>query len=488
VTVPTWATLLLESTPAFALVTDADRRIVGMSAVARRRLAAMRPTPTTLAEIEAFNGRALTEGMAPARQVLHRDGSFRGELTLPDAESGLSTTYGLSLHRLPEGGMLVLAADRRDAVTRLQAERDRAATEEYLARLGHELRTPLNAVLGFAQLLELENLGDDAGEAVHRILTAGRHMATLLDEVLDLARVRGGGVDLDVGPVPVLEVVRGVLDLAQPQADARGMTRVMDPAEPMVALADRTRLWQVVLNLVSNAVKYGRDGGQVRVGVHRVGAERLRIDVVDDGPGLPEGALTRLFRPFERLGADKTGIEGTGLGLALSHALVTAMGGTLSATSSVGVGTTMSVDLVALESPELVGGEPRRAARTIVHVSGDQSSHALVAQALRSRLGAQSVPVRSAATAAGAVLRAMPALVLVDDELPDGSGAELLQLLASQPETALIPVVVLAQDAEDRRVAVRLRGAGAAAVLDLPLNVRELLRVVGSYLDRAETG
>src|SRR5439155_13201071 len=127
----------------------------------------------------------------------------------------------LTLQRTPGGATLVLAVDRRDATTRIQAERDRAATEEYLARLGHELRTPLNAVLGFAQLLELEQLGDDAGESVQRILTAGRHMATLLDEVLDLARVRGGGVDLDVGPVPVLEVVRGVLDLAQPQAAAR---------------------------------------------------------------------------------------------------------------------------------------------------------------------------------------------------------------------------------------------------------------------------
>ena len=480
--------MLLETTPAFVIITNSERQIVGMSSVARRRLAATRPMPRTLGDIEDAAGKPISEGTAPAVSVLHREGAFRGELTLPDPDGGLPTTYELTIQRLPDGGTIVLAVDRRDVTTRVQAERDRAATEEYLARLGHELRTPLNAVLGFAQLLELENLGDDAGESVQRILTAGRHMATLLDEVLDLARVRGGGVDLDVGPVPVLEVVRGVLDLAQPQADARGITRVMEPAEPMVALADRTRLWQVVLNLVSNAVKYGREGGSVRVGVQKVGPERLRIDVIDDGPGLPEGSLTRMFRPFERLGADKTNIEGTGLGLALSHALVTAMGGTLSAMSTVGVGTTMSVDLVALEAEELVGDGPRRAARTIVHVSGDQASHALVAQALRSRLGAQSVPVRSAASAASAVLRAMPALVLVDDELPDGSGAELLQLLASQPETALIPVVVLAQDAEDRRVAVRLRGAGAAAVLDLPLNVRELLSVVGRYLDRADAG
>ena len=478
--------MLLESTPAFVIVTNSERQIVGMSSVARRRMAALRPMPRTLAELETAAGKPVSDGTAPAAAQLQRRGAFQGELTLPDPDGGLPTTYDLTLQRIPGGGTLVLAVDRRDVTTRVQAERDRAATEEYLARLGHELRTPLNAVLGFAQLLELENLGDDAGESVERILTAGRHMATLLDEVLDLARVRGGGVDLDVGPVPVLEVVRGVLDLAQPQADARGIARVMHPAEPMVALADRTRLWQVVLNLVSNAVKYGRDGGEVRVSVQRVGPERLRLEVIDDGPGLPEGSLTRLFRPFERLGADKTGIEGTGLGLALSHALVTAMGGTLSATSTPGGGTTMSVDLVAIESAELLGGARQRSTRTIVHVSGDHASHALVAQALRSRLGAHSVPVRSAATAASAVLLAMPALVLVDDELPDGSGAELLQMLASQPETALIPVVVLAQDAEDRRVAVRLRGAGAAAVLDLPLNVRELLSVVGRYLDRAD--
>jgi signal transduction histidine kinase/CheY-like chemotaxis protein len=477
-----WAALLLEAAPGLVVVLDAQCQVVAANPVAKRRIAAARPQPGTLVEVLRALGVGPEDILTHVHDAVERTGSWRGRLGRAGARSSEDppSLYEASLRRGPDGAVAIIVGDRRDVLARAQAERDRAATEEYLARLGHELRTPLNAVLGFAQLLELDPLARDEHEAIARILTAGRHMAALLDEVLDLSRIRGGGIDLDVGPVPVLDVVRGVLDLAEPLAFPRDIQRRIEPAQPLVALADRTRLWQVVLNLVSNAVKYGKQGGEVRVGVHAEGG-RVVIEVADDGPGLPPESVNRLFRPFERLGAERSGVEGTGLGLALSHAVVTAMGGTLSLAGSSPAGTTMRVELDAAPGVRPEGGESRS---TVVHVSGDPASHALIAQLLRSRLRTEAIPVTSAAAAPEAVRGSRPSLVLVDDALPDGDATELLGQLAGQPETALIPVVVLAQDAEDRRVAVRLRAAGAAAVLDLPLDLRELLDVVGRFLDR----
>jgi signal transduction histidine kinase/CheY-like chemotaxis protein len=486
-----WALTLLDSTPGFALITDRDGRIVATNPGARRLLGRGPASAKTLAEFVLAAERTTAADLRRAREGFELRGYWRGHFDVPATDGMSPASYDVTLRRTPDGGMLVLATDRREAVARAQVERERAATEEYLARLGHELRTPLNAVLGFAQLLELEDLGADHREAIERILTAGRFMASLLDEVLDLARVRGGAVDLDVGPVPVLDVVQGVVDLVEPLADSRRIQRVVSPAIPAVALADRMRLWQVVLNLVSNAVKYGREDGEVRVGVTQPSPTRVRIEVADDGPGVPPHLVERMFRPFDRLGMEQSSVQGTGLGLALAHALVTTMGGTISAASQVGRGTTLTVELDAIEPGALAEmAEPAEAglATAVVHVSGDAASHAFVAQALRSRLGASAVLVSRAAAATETVQRTRPALVLLDDELPDSTGAEVLQRLAGHPETALVPVVVLVQGAGDRRVAVRLRAAGAAAVLDLPLDLRQLLDVVTRFLNRPTPG
>lgn len=482
-----WQSELLEAFPGRALVlVDAEGRVERCNGAAERALG---PRGRAAGGPDAFwaamVGGADASRLIELREALAREGHWRGTLELRDLD-GAELPFDVEMRRVAAGRLLVTARDARELRAREGAEQERAATEEYLARLGHELRTPLNAVLGFAQLLELEPLPSDQREAVEHVLTAGRFMASLLDDVLDLARVRGGGVDLDVGPVPVLDVVRGVLDLLAPLADRRGMRRWVEPAGRLVALADRTRLWQVVLNLVGNAVKYGREGGTLRVGVAPVAGGRVRIEVEDDGPGIAPESLDRLFRPFQRLGAERTGVEGTGLGLALAKALVSAMGGQLSAHSRLGSGTLMAVELDAVDAAAVAqaaeAGTPHRA---VVHVSGDAASQALVAQALRTRLGAQTVSVGRAALAPDVVRRTQPALVLLDETLPDGSAGELLHRLAGNPLTALVPAVVFSQDAADARVALRLRAAGAAGIIGLPLDLRELLDVVGRFLDRA---
>ncbi|WP_242418319.1 hybrid sensor histidine kinase/response regulator, partial [Frankia sp. CpI1-P] len=160
---------------------------------------------------------------------------------------------------------------------------------------------------------------------------------------------RAGRGDINKGPVNVLDIVQGVVELVEPLAAQRSIRRVIDPAVPLIADADRRRLWQVLLNLVGNALKYGREGGSVRVGIVPITGSRIRIEVEDDGAGLSPRAIDRLFRPFERLGAERSGIEGSGLGLALSHALVTAMGGVLTVASRYGVGSVFAIVLDAVD-------------------------------------------------------------------------------------------------------------------------------------------
>ncbi len=420
--------------------------------------------------------------------ALASDGHWRGRLRLSDGH-GHGDLFDATVVADPDGtgvgGYLVVMRSLSDSRRREHAERELEARDEFVARLGHELRTPLNAVLGFAQLLELEELERDQRDGIERILTAGRHMQALLDDVLDLARVRTGGVDLDVGPVRVLEVVRGVVDLIQPLADKRGIRRYIEPADDVVALLDRRRLWQVLLNLIGNAVKYGREGGTLRVGVSARGSDRIRIEVEDDGPGIESTQLARLFRPFERLGAERTGVEGTGLGLALSLALTTAMGGTLSATSRLGSGSTFALDLEAVGTAvlaELSGDEASRtSAAVVLHVGADPAAQALVSQALRSRLAVEVVSVNRAALALSAIQRRQPAVVILDAELPDAVGTELLHRLSGDPLSALVPKIVLSVDS-DPRVHLRLRAAGAHQVAQLPLDVRAFVETVRGLL------
>jgi signal transduction histidine kinase/CheY-like chemotaxis protein len=421
-------------------------------------------------------------------------GHWRGKVKLVDAAgNGEVFTATIAIdnrmgdpHTRPGNGYFAIFRSLAETRRREHAERELAYRDEFVARLGHELRTPLNAVLGFAQLLELEELEQDQRDGIERILTAGRHMQALLDDVLDLARVRTGGVDLDVGPVRVLEVVRGVVDLIQPLADKRGIRRYIEPADDVVALLDRRRLWQVLLNLLANAVKYGREGGTVRVGVIAKDDDRLHIEVADDGPGIEPEQLDRLFRPFERLGAERTGVEGTGLGLALSLALTNAMGGRLSATSRLGYGSIFTLDLEAVAEGGLAelatdASQVSRDAPVVLHVSADPAARALVAQALRSKLSADVVSVPRAAQALDAVHRKQPAVIVLDGDLPDAVGTELLHRLASDPLSALLPKIVLSEDS-DPRVHLRLRAAGAQQVAQLPLDVRAFVDAVGELL------
>ena len=251
---------------------------------------------------------------------------------------------------------IALEAELRTA--RDEAERASQAKSEFLSRVSHELRTPLNAMLGFAQLLELDGLEPPGAEYVDQILSAGDHLLQLINELLDLARVESPQLSLHPESVDAGALLADVVSLVGPLA-ARADVEVSGPPPPIptvTAWADRQRVTQVMLNLLSNALKYNHPGGRVTVGIDRPPDDAgpiVRLWVHDTGPGLTEDQIGRLFVPFDRLGLDHSGIEGTGVGLSISRGLAERMGGRLGVRSSPGVGSTFWIDIPA-ERPAVV--------------------------------------------------------------------------------------------------------------------------------------
>lgn len=369
------------------------------------------------------------------------------------------------------------------------------AKSEFLSRMSHELRTPLNAILGFGQLLEMDHLTSEQHESVEQILKAGRHLLDLINEVLDIARIEAGRLTVSIESVSVKEVIQEGLDLVAPLAVARQIQLKVEATgfSDRFIFVDRQRLKQVLLNLLSNAVKYNRPGGAVTLSYAEVEGGRLRINVSDTGPGIPPDRLGQLFTPFERLGADQTGIEGTGLGLALSKRLVEAMRGTLGVDSTVGRGSTfwMEFPLSVEERPaeQLAAEGPRpaevataaRGAFTVLYIEDNLSNLELIQRLLSRRPEIKLLSAMQGRLGLDLAREHRPDLILLDVHLPDVPGMEMIRLLREDPKTRHIAVVVVSADALSTQIK-RMVDAGARAYLTKPLEVRKFLDVVDEVL------
>jgi PAS domain S-box-containing protein len=377
-----------------------------------------------------------------------------------------------------------------------EAERANQAKSEFLSRMSHELRTPLNAILGFGQLLELDALNPDQLQSVRHILKGGQHLLSLINEVLDIAQIEAGRMTLSLEPVQIDAIIGEAADLVRPLADARKI-QLRTPAigeETVYVRADRQRLKQVLMNLLSNGVKYNRKGGTLTVS-HQVSSNsRHRITVTDTGGGIPPALLTRLFTPFDRLGADAN-TEGTGLGLVLTRNLMTAMGGTISVDSVVDQGTSFFIDLVTSDPPSarpaVKPAEIERTARvsgtafTVLYIEDNLPNYHLIERLIARQPGVGLISAIQGQLGVELASMHRPDLVLLDLNLPDMSGEEVLLRLREHPDTATIPVIMLSAVAMPKQIE-KLMAAGAKDYLTKPIDVNRFLALLNEMRTKKE--
>lgn len=415
-------------------------------------------------------------------------GSLKVERQRQEAESALAELNETLEHRIEER-----IADAEHA--RREAERANAAKSEFLSRMSHELRTPLNAIIGFGQLLQMpdEPLSEQQADNVDEILKAGRHLLEQVNEVLDLARIESGRIELSVEPVELKPLFDECATLLAPQA-ATSHIIIASALEPTdVVRGDHTRVRQVLLNLLSNAIKYNRPGGKVSVSARPQG-DFLRVEVEDTGYGIAEEKQDRLFRPFERLESAYSNVEGTGIGLALTKRLVEAMQGEIGVQSTPGQGSTFWFTLPRTNpsrngaAPPMSRGAaasiapaPKDTRQQLLYVEDNPANLKLVEKLLQRRPEIVLTHAISAESGLSCAFDSPPDLILLDINLPGMDGFSALQQLRGNASTASVPVIALTANAMVRDVR-RGEAAGFAAYLTKPLDIELFYATLDTHL------
>jgi signal transduction histidine kinase/ActR/RegA family two-component response regulator len=393
-----------------------------------------------------------------------------------------------------EAEVLRRSIELQEANKRLRVANE--AKNEFLSRMSHELRTPLAAIMGFSELLGLSDLGEEKQRWVSQVFKASQHLLSLINEVLDLSRIEAGQLSISPEPVPLGRILEEALELMGPVAESRGVVIHPPPAlaGSSYVFADEQRLKQVLINLVSNAVKYNRDGGEVRIALDAVDSDRLRISVEDTGAGIDEESQAKLFVPFERLNAAASGVDGTGLGLALSRTLIEAMGGSIGVESTPGVGSRFLIELgrgepAAVEMPSgeehpLLAERAYTGERRLLYIEDTIANVRLIEEILQSRPSIRLIPAMMGQLGLELAREHDPDLILLDLHLPDLNGEEVLAQLRADERTRDIPVIILSADATMRQLAPLL-ATGARDYLTKPIRVRRLLEVMDDFLEES---
>lgn len=410
----------------------------------------------------------------------------------------------VNAEHLPRDGGVVLVfrdiSERKQVLEEMRhakeaAEAGNRAKSEFLSRVSHELRTPLNAILGFAQLMEsdpLDPLGADHRESLGEIIRAGHHLLQLINEILDLARVESGRIGISLEDVSVGEILADCLALIAPLAASYGIEVLPIQAElrDLYVSADHTRLKQVLLNVLANAVKYNRTAGQVDILVDSASLDQLSIGIRDTGVGISPQELEMIFEPFHRV-EDGRQIEGTGIGLTISRRLMKLMHGEILVESTWGAGSTFwlqlqygnrpqsSVEAGAEMAPEVAASSMQR--YLALYIEDNPANLQLVVKILKRRPEIELLTAISAEQGLELAYRRRPDLVLLDINLPGMDGFQALEQLKAAPSTRAIPVVGLSANAQPCDIE-RAHQSGFHDYLTKPLEVNQLLRVIGTLL------
>ncbi|MDH4120913.1 MAG: PAS domain S-box protein [Deltaproteobacteria bacterium] len=387
---------------------------------------------------------------------------------------------------------------------RRQAEAANVAKSHFLSSMSHELRTPLNSIMGFAQLMQAENAGKEnleQKEYLEYIMKGGQHLLALIDEVLDLAKIESGNVRFSIEPIQVAHVVEECLSINRPVAFKRNVTLVngLNPETPAWIKADASRLRQILLNFLSNAIKYNKEGGQATVTVCPGETGRIRLCVTDTGKGIPAAKQAQVFLPFNRLGMEMSSVEGTGIGLAISKKITELMQGSIGMESREGEGSSFWVEFPQAEpmeiTPEASSREEHQggntgphgiasgASKLVLYVEDNPDNLRLMTKILAQRPDIRLLTAPSAEIGLDLAVAHRPKLILMDLNLPGMDGFEALEKLKTLPETADIPVVAVSANAMPKQIE-RGKNAGFVEYLTKPIQLGPFYQVLNQILSQ----